>query len=287
MTYFLSPALAQLRAEVNARWPGRDKTSDGWIGDAAHSSRTSDHNPDADGSVNALDIDVDGIDRWALVQCAMGDRRTNYIISHGLIYRRANGFRAEVYAGTNGHYKHVHVSILHGDRYEDDRSPWGIAGASTTGNPGGGTGSVPTAPDGTAPTPLTPVEDIMATLEQLDTLLTRRLAVLDEPRPTYRMVGAAAVWLDLGTGRRHISGTQLAARRAPIVDLTPDDPFWDLPIVGQPGEVYRKVGDPTYAAFVFAGGRLHHVTPEEHAAEGGPVFIDLPAEHPIWAFPTA
>lgn len=159
--------------------------------------------------------------------------------------------------------------------------------AGTVSNPIGGTGSVPGVVV-TAPAPLTPVEDIMATLADLDTLLDQKLATLDEPRPTYRMIEGAAVWLDLGTGRRHISGTQLAARRAPIVDLWPDDPFWDLPIIGQPGEVYRRAGDPTGAAHLLDGGRLRHVTAEEHAALGAPVFVDLHPQHAIWTtFPTA
>ena len=59
----MSPRLVaagvKLRAQVNARWPKRDKRSDGWIGDKAHQARKSDHNPDARGWVHALDIDAD------------------------------------------------------------------------------------------------------------------------------------------------------------------------------------------------------------------------------------
>lgn len=64
--------LADLRAEINARWPNRDRGADGWIGDRAHQGHTSGHNPDdtpgarpaysdRDGrpEVRALDIDVD------------------------------------------------------------------------------------------------------------------------------------------------------------------------------------------------------------------------------------
>ena len=46
-----------LRDQVNRRWPKRDKRSDGWIGDAAHSQRASFHNPDKRGLVFAIDID--------------------------------------------------------------------------------------------------------------------------------------------------------------------------------------------------------------------------------------
>jgi len=48
----------QLRNQIDRRWPKRDKQSDGWIGDEAHSSRESDHNPSgADQIVRAIDID--------------------------------------------------------------------------------------------------------------------------------------------------------------------------------------------------------------------------------------
>ena len=48
-----------LQAQVNKRWPNRDKASDGVKGDAAHAARTSDHNPDSRGYVHAMDIDED------------------------------------------------------------------------------------------------------------------------------------------------------------------------------------------------------------------------------------
>ena len=45
-----------LRDQLDARFPRRDKTSDGWVGDSAHAARKSDHNPDRLGWVHALDI---------------------------------------------------------------------------------------------------------------------------------------------------------------------------------------------------------------------------------------
>jgi len=48
---------ARLRDQVDRRWPKRDKRSDGWIGDSAHSARKSDHNPNKAGIVHAIDID--------------------------------------------------------------------------------------------------------------------------------------------------------------------------------------------------------------------------------------
>jgi hypothetical protein len=55
----LVAAGVKLRAQINRRWPDRDKRSDGWIGDRAHQARKSDHNPDARGWVHAIDIDAD------------------------------------------------------------------------------------------------------------------------------------------------------------------------------------------------------------------------------------
>jgi hypothetical protein len=39
----LIASLAALREEFNEIAPTRDKSSDGWIGDAAHADRVSDH----------------------------------------------------------------------------------------------------------------------------------------------------------------------------------------------------------------------------------------------------
>jgi hypothetical protein len=53
MAWYLAPALTVGRAEVNRRWPKRDLTSDGTVGDEAHQATRSDHNPNARESVNA------------------------------------------------------------------------------------------------------------------------------------------------------------------------------------------------------------------------------------------
>ena len=55
----LSKAAQQLRLQVDDTYPDRDRTSDGWIGDYRHSLRPSDHNPDEQGIVRAVDIDRD------------------------------------------------------------------------------------------------------------------------------------------------------------------------------------------------------------------------------------
>ena len=55
----LSKSAVQLREQIDDAFPDRDRTSDGWIGDTRHSARKSDHNPDEQGWVRAIDIDRD------------------------------------------------------------------------------------------------------------------------------------------------------------------------------------------------------------------------------------
>lgn len=126
MTYSLAASLAQLRSQINARWPGRDKGSDGWIGDASHSARKSDHNPDwaAGGVVRALDVDKDGINPDAVTKCALGDNRVSYVIFQGEIW---GGSRWRPYAGANRHDKHIHISIKHTKAAESGHA-WDLAG---------------------------------------------------------------------------------------------------------------------------------------------------------------
>jgi hypothetical protein len=127
MGAYLAPSLVQLRSEVNAAHPNRDKRSDGWIGDKAHAARTSDHNPSPypNGVVRALDIDKDGMDKAELRRVVLADSRTHYFIQDGLIYDRDDNFRARRYTGNSPHTEHGHISIRHGKQFEDDRRPWG------------------------------------------------------------------------------------------------------------------------------------------------------------------
>src|SRR3954469_14339906 len=97
MEWRLADALVTLRAQVNVRWPNRSKKSDGTIGDEAHASRSSDHNPwvkdGAMGVVTAEDITHDpasGCDSYVLAQQLLDSRddRIKYIISN---HRIASG----------------------------------------------------------------------------------------------------------------------------------------------------------------------------------------------------
>lgn len=125
-------SLDALLAQINAHAPRRSKRSDGSIGDAAHSARASDHNPDGRGIVHARDFTHDpkgGFDAHAFADrlAAAGDRRVKYIISRGRIHNpsidgRGTG-RWRRYTGSNPHNQHVHVSVVY-SRLEDDTSPW-------------------------------------------------------------------------------------------------------------------------------------------------------------------
>ena len=133
MSWHLAPALARLRDEVNAKWPNRSKASDGTIGDAAHSSRTSDHNPNSRGSVNAMDITKSGIDTDVLIAAAKKHPSVRYIIHNRRIMNRDIGnFRSRPYSGSNPHTQHVHISLYQRRSAEDDTRSWGLGKPSSS-----------------------------------------------------------------------------------------------------------------------------------------------------------
>jgi len=105
----LCKAGQQLRLQVDDSYPSRDRTSDGWIGDTRHSSRTSDHNPDSKGIVRAIDIDRDlsGKKKPDLMpdladqirHAAKSDKRIAYIIFNGKIASSRLGFHLLEHGG--------------------------------------------------------------------------------------------------------------------------------------------------------------------------------------------
>lgn len=132
MAWRLAKSLKTLLDQVNARWSDRSKASDGTIGDAAHSNRTSDHNPNAAGVVCAIDITHDparGCDCQLIADAlkTSRDRRIKYVIWNGQIMSGAHSARAWVwrpYTGPNPHTKHLHISVIADPRGYDDASPW-------------------------------------------------------------------------------------------------------------------------------------------------------------------
>jgi hypothetical protein len=116
----LCKAGQQLREQLDDAFPHRERKSDGWIGDAAHSNRKSDHNPDpSNGIVRAIDVDKDFDSRPStgayladqIRLCAKKDKRISYIIYAGKIASRKSFFRWKEYKGISSHHAHIHISF--------------------------------------------------------------------------------------------------------------------------------------------------------------------------------
>lgn len=144
----LIASLAALRDEFDTIAPTRDTSSDGWIGDAAHADRTSDHNADESGAVPYHDADtkdeVHAIDTDDTLRCdgapSMEDcvqlilgrcrdgreTRLHYVIYESRIWEQDNGWRQESYSGSNPHDQHAHFSGCYESDAEADTSSWGL-----------------------------------------------------------------------------------------------------------------------------------------------------------------
>lgn len=126
------PALDEARDQLNDRFPDRDKSSDGSIGDTAHQGTSSSHNPDKTGTpefrdgdskneVRARDFDADlrdpdGVTMEQVVQLWVTLARqgvlwwVRYIIYNGRIWHKRDGYVTRAYTGSNDHSKHCHVN---------------------------------------------------------------------------------------------------------------------------------------------------------------------------------
>jgi murein L,D-transpeptidase YcbB/YkuD len=126
-------SLRRLRDTLNRRWPDRDKRSDGWIGDAAHQARVSDHNPDPPSMVvRARDVDKDGVHVPSVLGAALAHPATAYVIHNRRIWSRRVSFRPAAYEGSNPHTGHIHVSILHTLAAEESGAVWYPLAGTTT-----------------------------------------------------------------------------------------------------------------------------------------------------------
>ena len=121
MKPLLSKAGQQLREQIDDSYPDRDRKSDGWIGDAAHAARPSDHNPDPiNAIVRAIDVDKDLNTRPSTAAyladqirlCAKsGEKRIAYIIYSGKIASAKKSWSWRTYDGINRHDHHIHISF--------------------------------------------------------------------------------------------------------------------------------------------------------------------------------
>ena len=126
VSWFVPPSIKKLLGEVDVRWPGRDKSSDGTIGDYAHSTSKSEHNPvghqygpefGTEGAVHAVDITADNPELVAAVMDgAVGDDRVWYVIHAGKILSRTYNWANRDYTGSNPHNTHIHISLRSEDK---------------------------------------------------------------------------------------------------------------------------------------------------------------------------
>ena len=119
----LSKAAIQLREQCDDSFPDRDRASDGWIGDTRHAARKSDHNPDEQGWVRAIDVDrdlfkgskpdimPDLVDQLRKACKDKSEKRISYIIFDERICSPILGWKWRKYKGSNPHTKHAHFSF--------------------------------------------------------------------------------------------------------------------------------------------------------------------------------
>lgn len=130
----LVPCLVALRDGFDAVAPARATGSDGWIGDAAHAMRVSDHNPDSRGLVHAIDVtkalnesdlSMEKCVQFTLARCRSGaEHRLTYMIFDRRIWSAGNQWRQSVYRGSDPHTGHAHFSASNQPGHEQDRASW-------------------------------------------------------------------------------------------------------------------------------------------------------------------
>jgi hypothetical protein len=140
MAWRLAKSIKTLLDQVNAENPHRRKDSDGGIGDAAHASRGSDHNPyiivKGQGVVRAFDFThapETGFDAYAFAEMLLKnkDQRVRYIISNRKIASGKSGpqpWAWRSYSGKNPHNHHTHVSVTEDEAEFDNPKSWNLGG---------------------------------------------------------------------------------------------------------------------------------------------------------------
>lgn len=138
MSWRVAESIKRLGQQIDDAFPERNRRSDGYIGDEAHASRVSDHNPwlviKGVGVVTAGDFtddDDEGFDTDEFTDQLRRtrDKRLKYVIANGLIMDTRSPFQPWVwlpYPGQNPHDTHVHISVRADHRRVDDDTPWDI-----------------------------------------------------------------------------------------------------------------------------------------------------------------
>jgi hypothetical protein len=126
-TWYVPASLRSIFNELDATWPNRAHKLDGTIGDSHHCPGTSDHCPDANGWIHAIDIDKNGIDPdYVVGKISNPDNVVRYINWNGYQYHVRNDFRPRPLTEADKHTTHIHVSIEHTAYARGFTGPWGI-----------------------------------------------------------------------------------------------------------------------------------------------------------------
>lgn len=149
MAWVVVPNLDELRDQLNTRFPNRDKSSDGSIGDTSHAAASSSHNPDKTGSpeyrdgdskdeVRARDIDSDlrdagGVTMEQVTQTIITRARAGrlphlrYWIFNGRIWHKRDNYVTRNYTGSDKHTNHAHANSDFTQAADEARGvDWGL-----------------------------------------------------------------------------------------------------------------------------------------------------------------
>ena len=119
----LNTFLTTFRAYVNKKYASRSKLSDGTIGDLTHSQTKSEHNMDADGSVDAWDLDVNLLGSSTptgtsteiiemtkvLAEFQRQPQAQLWIFRRQIANRDIDDWRVRPYSGPSPHDHHAHL----------------------------------------------------------------------------------------------------------------------------------------------------------------------------------
>lgn len=136
MAWRPAKSLVVLKDQIIAAYPGVPKKNFGMIGDEKHRSRESEHNPDSNGVVRALDVPNDPAHGVYARQIAeeiakSKDPRILYIISNSQIVRSyprsgTTTWKWAPYFGTNPHTAHAHFSVVKDPKLYDKVALWSL-----------------------------------------------------------------------------------------------------------------------------------------------------------------
>ncbi|MCC2981222.1 hypothetical protein [Sphingomonas sp. IC4-52] len=154
----VAKSILRLLGQLDAAYPDRRRKSDGTIGDKAHQSRASDHNPwivdDGLGVVTAVDVTHDPAtcDAGKLVEAlrASRDPRIKYLIWNRRIANHAPigawpAWAWRTYSGPSPHDHHCHLSVRSEKHLYDDNRDWALPRHEE--RPEGASGVARSAPD--------------------------------------------------------------------------------------------------------------------------------------------